>query len=408
VSLLGRALERRAVTTWGPYQPANGHTVPSNVDYGYGPTGQVVNDQTAIGLSAVYACVRLLADSVASLPWDAYTKRDGQRIEIDPQPSLLRDPHPDLTDYDWKHIAIVSLALRGNFYGLVTGRDFREYPTEILPLDPSQIRVSRDPDTNEVRYDSGTRRLPRRDVIHVRLFPQAGQDVGLSPIMAARASIGLGLAAQDFGSRWFGDGASPSSVLKTEQPLNPDQAKEVKAAWIASHGGRRFPAVLPFGVQWAPISITPEESQFLETRRFQVSEIARIFGVPPHMLGDVERSTSWGTGIEQQSIGFVTYTLRPWLIRLESALNRQLPRGQFVKFNTDALLRGDTESRYKAYQLGLDAGFLNADEVRQLEDRPPIPGGAGQSFRQPLNMGPLGQEATNDDDVPTDAGSDES
>jgi HK97 family phage portal protein len=189
-------------------------------------------------------------------------------------------------------------------------------------------------------------------------------------------------------------------VLETDSELTEDQVLLTQKSWISSHGGRRRPAVLSGGFKWKPITITPEESQFLETRRMQVSEIARLFGIPPHMIGDVEKSTSWGTGIEQQSIGFVTYTLRPWLTRIESALSRQLPGQQFVRFNVDGLLRGDTKSRYESYRMGIDGGWLNPDEVRALEDRPPIPDGTGQKFRQPMNFGPLGMD-------PTEGGDDE-
>ncbi len=181
-------------------------------------------------------------------------------------------------------------------------------------------------------------------------------------------------------------------MLTTEKSLEDAEVRRVQQQWIQSHGGRRRPAVLTGGFDWKPITITPDESQFIETRKMQVTEIARIFGIPPHMIGDVEKSTSWGTGIEQQSIGFVTYTLRPWLTRIESALNRVTPAGQFVKFNVDGLLRGDTKSRHESYRLGLDGGYYSPNEVRAWEDLPPIPD--GDSYRQPLNFGPLGHDPT--------------
>jgi HK97 family phage portal protein len=389
VSLLRRAFEQRAVTEWGPI----GRTVPSNWEQGPADSGVPVNDQRALQLSAFYACVRLLADSIASLPWDSFRKQDGQRIEVSPQPSLLARPDPDLTVFDWKHVMVVSLAMRGNFYGLVAERDRLEHPAMIKPLHPDHVRVDRDPTTGERRvWLGGAQRIPVRDLFHIKAFTLPGAEEGLSPVAMARQSLGLGLAAEAFGAKWFRDGAAPSSVLETDADLNDTQVRRIQQQWIASHGGRRRPAVLSGGVTWKPISITPDESQFLETRKMQVSEIARMFGVPPHMIGDVERSTSWGTGIEQQSIGFVTYTLRPWLTRIESALTDVLPRGQFVKFNVDGLLRGDIKSRYTAYQLALNNGFANVDEVRALEDRPPIPGGLGQKFRQPMNHAPLGYQ----------------
>lgn len=389
MSLLRRVLgaERRAVTSWGPF--AAGSTVPSNGEFGPVNAGVAVTDATALQLAAYYACVRLLADSIASLPWDSYRKRGVVREPVEPQPSLLRDPHPDLTLFDWKHVMVVSLAMRGNFYGQVVERDRLEYPTVIQPLHPDMVRLDRDPQTYDKRVWINGNRYPIADLFHIRAFTLPGQLEGLSPISMARQTLGLGLAAEQFGARWFRDGAAASSVLETEQSLTDDQVLRVQQVWVQSHGGRRRPAVLSGGFTWKPITITPEESQFLETRKFQTAEVARFFGIPPHMIGDVERSTSWGTGIEQQGIGFVTYTLAPWLNRIEAAFNRVTPLGQFVKFNVSALLRGDVKSRYEAYRTAIEWGFTNRDEVRALEDLPPIPGGLGRQFIQPLNFGPL-------------------
>jgi HK97 family phage portal protein len=393
VSLLGRILERRDLSSFGPY-PDDPSRIPRNGETYSNLSGVAVTEDTALRLSTVWACVRLLADSIASLPWAAFMPDGDDRARLDPQPSLLRAPFDDLTRFDWVHMLVVSLVLRGNFFGLITARDYREFPTEIMPLHPDHVRVERDAQGRK-RY-----RLPtgdpiaRADILHIRLFPQAGADVSPSPVQVARESIGLGLAAQSFGARWFGEGAAPSSTLTTEQQMSPADAKRLQQEWIASHGGRRYPAVLTGGIKWEPITITPEESQFLETRSFQRSEIASWFRVPPHMIGDVERSTSWGTGIEQQGIGFVVYTLRPYLERIEGSLSRLLPGKQFMKFNVDALLRGDIESRYRAHQISLDSGWQNPDGVRALEDLPPIPGGAGQMYRQPMNYAPLGYDPT--------------
>lgn len=391
MSFLRRAFEQRDLghspTAW-----MGTSAVPSNADGFDTTSGLGVNDTSALGLTAFYACVRLLADSIASLPWDAFRKGDAESIrrEVTPAPSLLRAPGPGMTVFDWKHMMVVSLVMRGNFYGLVTQRDVLEYPTYITPLHPDQVRIDRDPDTFEKRVWIGGRREPIRDLFHIRAFSLPGADVGLSPVAMARHSLGLGLAAQEYGAKWFRDGASPSSVLEADQPLDDEQVRRVQRAWVSSHGGRRRPAVLSGGFKWKPIQITPEESQFLQTRQYQGVEVAQLMGVPPHMIGIVDRSTSWGTGIEQQSIGFVTYTLRPWLTRIESAMSEALPRGQFVKFAVDGLLRGDQKSRYEAYRIGIESGWRNPDEVRALEDLPPIPGGVGQKYRQPLNFGPLG------------------
>jgi HK97 family phage portal protein len=402
VSLISRLLERRTVTSFGPFGdcaiPPPGHT-------GSVHAGEPVSDHTALNLVSFYASVRLLADIVASLPWDAFRKRSPVREEVDPQPTLLREPFRgatgDGTDFEFKHAIMVSLAMRGNFYGLITRRDRLEFPLEIEPLHPDWVQRTREVigrrQSGPVITTINGERVPNEDIAHIRGFTPPGSLEALSPIGLARHSIGLGLAAQRFGSTWFRDGAAPSGQLTTDQHLTPDQVQQNQQQWISTHGGRRLPAVMTGGMKYEPITITPEESQFLATREFSVKEMAMLVGVPPHMIGDVDRSTSWGSGIEQQSIGFVTYNLRSWLTRIEAVMSHQLPRGQFVRFNVAALLRGDTKSRYEAYTQARNAGWLNVDEIRELEDRPPVPDGAGASYIQPLNMGPLGHDPTDGD-----------
>jgi HK97 family phage portal protein len=217
--------------------------------------------------------------------------------------------------------------------------------------------------------------------------------MGLSPIEQARQGIGLSLAAERYGARFFGDSANPSAVLETDANLTDDAARRTVESWVSSHGGRRHPALMSGGLKYRPISITPEESQFLETRGYQRGEIAMLYGIPPHMIGDTEKSTSWGSGIEQQSIGFVQFTLLAWLRPIEAAYSKYLlPRGQSMRFNVSGLLRGDTAQRYTAYTQARNAGWLNVDEIRALEDLEPVPNGAGASYIQPLNMGPLGSD----------------
>jgi HK97 family phage portal protein len=408
VSFLRRALERRDLFASGyvhePGAPMGTSAIPSNSD-GYAVTsGASVTDRTALGLTAFYACVRLLADVTASLPWDAYRKRGEIRQEVEAPSPLLTSPSAEMDDFEFKHTVVTSLAIRGNCYGDILARDTLGYPIQIELLHPDEVRIDRDPDTGRRRWwrRGGLRRM--EDLFHIPFVRMPGSEVGLSPVGAARQSLGLGLAAQEYGGKWFRDGANPSGVLSTEQSLTMQQVQDTQRIWIASHGGRRLPAVTQGGLKWQPISITPEESQFLETRQYSAVEVAQLMGVPPHMIGIVDRSTSWGTGIEQQSIGFVQYSLGPsYLSRIEKAITRCLPRGQFCKFNVNGLLRGDVKSRYEAYQIAVNNGWMNPDEIRALEERPPIPGGAGQKFRQPLNMGPLGAEPDEEsDDTDTD------
>jgi HK97 family phage portal protein len=371
---------------------SSSNAIPKNSDgYGGFDTGEIVSERTALQLAAVYACVRLLADSVASLPMDAYRKkRGGIRLEIDPPPSLIKQPSGNLTNFDWVFQTVTSLALRGNSFHLITKRDLLEYPIEMEPLHPDCVRVETDYNTGAIAYTVEGTRVPKADILHIRRFTLPGAIMGLSPIQQAQQGIGIGLAAERFGARWFGQSATPSSVLETDQNLDPGAAKHLQKEWIASHGGKRHPAVLSGGLKWRAIEVTPEESQFLATREFQRGEIAMLFGVPPHMIGDTQKSTSWGTGIEQQGIGFVTYTLGPWLRCIEESLSRLLPRSQFVRFNVDGLLRGDQKARYDSYVSARNAGWMSVNEIRTLEDMEPIEN--GDTYIQPMNMAPLGSD----------------
>lgn len=376
--------ERRVLT--------NSNAIPRNSD-GFGSdAGEFVNERTALQLGAVYACTRLLADSVASLPMDAYRRRGSIREELSPMPSLVRQPSTNWNNFEWVFQVVTSLALRGNSINVITKRDVLEYPTEVEPLHPDQVRIDFDERSGRITYDVGGTRIPNHDILHIRRFVLPGCPIGLSPIQQARMGIGLSIAAERFGARWFGQAATPSSVLETDQNLTEEAAKHLQKQWISSHGGKRHPAVLSGGVKWRPIEVTPDESQFLQTRQFQRGEIAMMFGVPPHMIGDTAKSTSWGSGIEQQSIGFVTYTLRPWLSCIETALSSLLPRGQFVRFNVDGLLRGDQKARYDSYTAARNAGWMSVNEIRSYEDMPPIPD--GDTYIQPLNMAPLGTDPT--------------
>lgn len=383
MSLLGRLIgdnpEQRAFT--------NSNAIPKNSD-GFGSaSGEYVTERTALQQMAVYACVLLLADSVAGLPLDVYRKQGDQRIEVTPTPALIRTPFADLTTFEWIHQTVTSLALRGNSYSLKQFDDMAR-PSSMQPLHPDWVSVEHDKITGRVVYRLGGEIIEKADILHIRRFTLPGAQVGLSPIEQARQGIGLGLAAEKYGARFFGDSANPSGALETDQNLSDEQALRTMKSWKASHGGRRHPAMLSGGLKWKPLSIMPDESQFLETRKFQLSEIAMMFRVPPHMIGNTERSTSWGAGIEQQSIGFVTYTLRPWLICIEQALSALLPRGQFASFNVNALLRGDTKSRFEAYRIGREASFMSPNDIRSLEDMPPIAN--GDDYMQPLNFAPLG------------------
>ncbi len=359
-------------------------------------TGGVVDDfvgvSKAMSSMAVYGCVRLLADTIAGLPWKVYrSDKRGVQVEVDPQPHIIRQPCPGFDLYQWKWMTVASLALRGNAFSMVTERDNRGNPTGLIPLHPDVVYLERRPDI--MRWFDPIYRVlgevvPSPDIIHMRRFTMPGDPWGLSPIRQAAAAIGLSLAAEEYGYRYFRESANPTGVLSTDQNLDDATIRKQQQTWIASHQGRRLPAILTGGFKWTPLSVTPEESQFLRTKQFQRTEIYMMFGIPPHMLGDTEKNTSWGSGISELSLGFVTYTLRAWTSCIESVVSGLLPRGQFVRFDFSDLLRGDTEKRFVAYEKALQSSWLSPNEIRAMEQLPAIEG--GDTYLQSITYAPLG------------------
>lgn len=345
-------------------------------------------------LTAVYACVRILAEAIAGLPLHLYRRgKNGSKDKAADHPlySLLHDePNPEMTSFVFRETMMTHLLLYGNCYSQII-RDGRGQVTALYPLMPNQMSVDRDErgqlyytylrSNEEAATMSGsTVYLMPEDVLHV---PGLGFDglVGYSPIAMARNSIGMALACEEYGAKFFANGASPSGVL--EHPGTIKDISRLRESWNSVYGGSKNAgklAILEEGMHYAPISISPNEAQFLETRKFQVDEIARIFHVPPHMIGDLERSTF--SNIEQQSLEFVKYTLNPWVCRWEQALTRALlspreKREYFIKFNVDGLLRGDYQSRMNGYAVGRQNGWMSANDIRELENLDRIPAEQG-------------------------------
>jgi HK97 family phage portal protein len=390
MSILGRLVQRPSAGVAEQRTLTSSNFVPPPA---VGVLDDYVGVHRAMSNLTVMACVRLLADTIASLPWKAY-RRDGNGVpvEVNPQPAILRQPFPgfDLFEYKWQMVA--SLALRGNFYGMVTSWDKLMRPTALLPLHPDSVFLERRPDILmwfDPIYRVMGQRVPEEDMVHIRRFTMPGEPWGLSPVRQAAVAIGMGLAAEEYGYRYFRESANPSGMLMTDQDLDDAAVTRQQQAWIATHGGRRLPAILTGGFKWQNLTISPDESQFLETRRFQRGDIAMMYGIPPHMIGDVEKSTSWGTGIEQQTIGAITYTFRGWTSPIESVFSSLLPSGQYVRFDYNNLLRGDIKTRYAAYDQAIHSGWLNVNEVRNREQLEPI-GKTGDIYLQPVNYAPLG------------------
>lgn len=396
MSILRRLLggpEERALSyqdVWG----AGGPTVG-----GKSKAGIAVDPGKALSLSAAYACIRVLSEDVAALPLDTFAKAADRRLPA-PTPRWLATPNPEITAFELFERLMGSLATHGNAYAHIVRDPEDGRPLELWPLDAGEVTPERDPDTRELRFKVGKgpqpEYVPWPLMVHIRGLTAKGNDLkGISPIEKAREAIGLGLAAEEFGARFFANGAAAGGVLEVAGQLDDEMAARIARRWVKAHGGlgqSHLPAVLEGGAAWKPLTIPPDQAQFLETRKFQVAEVARFFRMPPHKIGDLERATF--SNIEHQGIDYVVSTLRPWLVRIESALRWLLPPGQYARFNVAGLLRGDVQSRYTAYSQARAAGWMTVNEIRALEDLPPVAEGDG--LLQPLAMAPLGTDPTKD------------
>lgn len=362
--------------------------------FGRSASGKRVNEQTAIQTTAVYACVRILAESVASLPLHLYRYTDrGKELYYDnPLYYLLHDePNPEMTSFVFRETLMSHLLIWGNAYAQII-RDGRGAVVGLYPLLPNKMEVDRT-DGGELFYiyrrdngenpnfkETGEYILKKEDVLHI---PGLGFDglIGYSPIAMAKNAVGMTLACEEYGASFFANGANPGGVLEHPGVLK-DPAK-VRDSWNRIYQGPKNAnkvAVLEEGMKYQQIGIPPEEAQFLETRKFQLNEIARLYRIPPHLIGDLDKSSF--NNIEQQSLEFVKYTLEPWVIRWEQALQKSLllPKEKqllSIKFNLDGLLRGDYESRMKGYSIGLQNGFLSPNDIRRLENMNLIPAEEG-------------------------------
>ena len=359
--------------------------------FGRSAAGQAVNERSAMQMSAVYACVRILAESIASLPLHFYQYNDagGKEKAINhPLYWLLHDePNPEMSSFSFRETLMTHLLLWGNAYAQII-RNGRGEVIALYPLMPDRMTVDRDARGRiyyeYTRSDSDANTLGKKssvilspeDVFHI---PGLGFDglVGYSPIAMAKQAIGMGLACDEYGAAFYQNGAQPGGVL--EHPNVVKDPKRVRESWNAIYQGSRNAhriAVLEEGMTYKPITISPEQAQFLETRKFQIDEIARIFRVPPHMIGDLEKSSF--SNIEQQSLEFVKYTLAPWISRWEQAIQRSLllmseRTRYFARFNVEGLLRGDYQSRMNGYAVARQNGWMSANDIRELESLDMIP-----------------------------------
>ena len=358
--------------------------------FGGSTSGKAVTERSSMQMTAVYSCVRILSEAIAGLPLQVYryTADGGKEKAIDhPLYFLLHDePNPEMSSFVFRETLMTHLLLWGNAYAQII-RNGRGEVIALYPLMPNRMTVDRDSNgqlyysyqhsTDEAKtMKAATTVLKPSEVLHI---PGLGFDglVGYSPIAMAKNAIGMAIACEEYGAKFFANGAAPGGVL--EHPGTIKDPTKVREAWESQFGGSGNAnkiAVLEEGMKYTPIGISPEQAQFLETRKFQIDEIARIFRVPPHMVGDLEKSSF--SNIEQQSLEFVKYTLDPWVSRWEQSISRTLltrdeKKQYFVKFNVDGLLRGDYQSRMNGYAVGRQNGWMSANDIRELENLDRIP-----------------------------------
>ena len=357
-------------------------------------SGKTVTERSAMQMTAVYSCVRILAEAIAGLPLHVYRYNSdgGKAMALDhPLYRLLHDePNPEMSSFVFRETLMTHLLLWGNAYAQII-RNGKNEIVALYPLMPNKMSVDRDENgrlyytyyrgnDEAIKNKEFAVTLQPSDVLHI---PGLGFDglVGYSPIAMAKNAIGMAIACEEYGAKFFANGAAPGGVLEHPGVLkNPDKVRESWNKLFRGSANSHQIAVLEEGLKYQPIGISPEQAQFLETRKFQINEIARIFRVPPHMIGDLEKSSF--SNIEQQSLEFVKYTLEPWLMRWEQSMARRLfsdseKKEYFIRFNVEGLLRGDYESRMNGYAVARQNGWMSANDIRELENLDRIPAELG-------------------------------
>lgn len=354
--------------------------------FGRSSAGKSVTPTSAIQLTVVYACIRIIAETISSLPLNVFeiTKSGKEKAYEHSLFTILHDaPNLEMTSFTFRETLVNHIMTYGNAYAQIIRNGLNQVVSLHLLL-PDRMDVQRDTLTGKIIYiytDEYLQihTLQKYEVLHI---PGLGFDglVGYSPIAMARNALGLSMAAEEYGSKFFANGGNPSGVLEHPATLKGEgSAKKIRENWTAIYGGSsnsNRTAVLEEGMTYKPISIPPEQAQFLETRKFQVTEICRIYRVPPHMVADLEKSSF--SNIEQQSLEFITNTITPWLVRIEQVLTLALlapaERSKYlIKFNVNAMLRGDTTARASFYNTMRQNGIYSPNDIRELEDMNRIP-----------------------------------
>lgn len=379
--MLGRLIEKR-----GAFQELWG----SGALFERGtPTGKHVTDSTALTLSAVYASVRLISDTVSTLPYDQYIRRDGQRFPFRPREMWVMDPNPHMDRTTFWQQVVTSLLIDGNAFVLLTRNDEGQI-IQMDVLNPQRTKVQMVNGVKVYRVND-TMTVQQENMLHIAELLLPGSVRGVSRIEKAKDALGLGLALEEYASRFFGNGAYAGGVIEWPGDITKDQAKTLVDSWEGNHKGlnrSHRPAVLYGGAKFTPTTIDPSQSQLLEERRFAIEEVARLFRVPPFMLGVTTAGAVSYNSVEQQMLFFMQHTIQPMVQKLEIAFSRLLSNEQsFIKFNLNSMVRADLQTRTEAYSKALLAGYMSVNDVRALEDMRSVEN--GDEYRVPLQNIPL-------------------
>lgn len=370
-------------------------TVPSRVNIGTGTVdaygrvarfgdyvdaGTFVDQDTAVTVSAIWRGINLIADSIGSLPLHAY--KNGQRLE--PTPNVLLRPNPPETRVETISAMVATLIMHGNYVAVLGPPNSAGWPDIIHPVSPQRVTVARE--SGRLVYKIDDMVFNQAEVMHIKAHSRPGSDYGLGLLQTQRQLIGSALAVNEYAARYFNGGTAPTGIIKSANPdLTQAEAELLKSMWLQHYGGRsREPAVLNSTTEFVPITDNAQQAQLIESRTFTLTEIANAIGVPGSYLGAPNSSRTYAN-VESENIQFVRWSLTPWLCRIEEAMSDLLPRGQYAQFNIDSLLRADTLTRYQAHAIALNAGFLSADEVRDIENRPRYSDSAN-ALEEPTNL----------------------
>jgi HK97 family phage portal protein len=344
-------------------------------------SGVRITQENSFTIGPVYAAIRLISDSISTMPMDTFIRDDGQRRPYRPRPVWVDSPEPDpsMQRSDHYQALLVSLLVDGNSFSRII-RDSRGDIIALHVMDPRRVEVVRNRETMriEFRIDNGRFILPEEDVVHITELRQPGKLRGTSRITELRETLGLTKALEEFAATFFGSGSTTAGIIEVPYELTQEQAQTLQDSWEAGHKGWRKshrPGILSAGAKYTQTSVDPTDAQALESREFAVEEVARIFRIPVHMLQSTRQGAMSYASVEESSRQFVTYTLLPYISKIEAAYTKLLPGDAFLRINVDSLLRASLQDRFSAYSIAMQAGFLSINDIHRLEDLPPVEDG---------------------------------